>query len=157
MSSTEVHDRVTLLAAGGISTLALVGSAPWLFVVASGVASGLVITPDWDWDGNVVQSKRTGRKYVATERKAKPTEKQVRAIYGVVANRWPTPIRQWIYVYAKLAKHRGVSHHWVLGTVSRVTWLGFPLVVLLFWPKIIGLWLAGLWLHDLLHLAFDKV
>jgi hypothetical protein len=157
MSSTGVHDRVAVLVSAGVSIIAVASSSFWLLPVASGIASGLFVSSDWDWDGNVVQSKQTGKKYVVTERDAKPTEKQIRSVYGVVARRWPTPIKQWIYVYAKLARHRGLSHHWLLGTPSRVAWLGFPLIALFFWPEVVGLWLIGLWLHDLLHLIFDKV
>lgn len=65
--------------------------------------------------------------------------------------------------YAKLFKHRGISHFPILGTLSRVFWV-LPLVVGFFVltdtpppsPTSIGMFILGMALNDILHLLMDS-
>lgn len=59
--------------------------------------------------------------------------------------------------------HRGISHWLVIGTLTRVAWLGLPLFILLGLtnralivnPVLLGLWMGGLFVSDMLHWLRD--
>lgn len=64
-------------------------------------------------------------------------------------------------LYARLRRHRGLSHWPVVGTLERAAWLLGPVALALWWAgagprwELAGLWLLGLGLADLLHGAMD--
>ena len=67
-------------------------------------------------------------------------------------------------LYGKLFKHRGISHVPVVGTITRVIYLGLFPVIVLFWADLESYFplisvikvLSGLVMADILHLFMDK-
>ncbi len=80
--------------------------------------------------------------------------------FGLVGQAWCT-------VYDRLFRHRGLSHVPVIGTLTRLTWLGLPLAILAFlcylspppmeWWQPVVWWVGGLMLADMLHTVMDWV
>jgi uncharacterized metal-binding protein len=71
----------------------------------------------------------------------------------------------WVF-YGLLFRHRGISHNWLLGPLTRLVYLG-PLGLLLWWglaqfgllPPAAALWgaLLGYYLSQWAHLALDGI
>lgn len=155
MSSTRTHDLACIVIG---TTLQITGITvhPCLHIVGAGSFLGLLLSPDLDWDGHVVQNKATGRKYLRTEAKAEWGERNIRRVYGRVLERWPEPLKSWWKLYARLFGHRKLSHHWGWGTLTRLVWLGFPIPLTFVFTNLILVWL-GLYLADLGHILLDSV
>lgn len=78
-----------------------------------------------------------------------------------VSKRWKF-FRLYWYPYTLLFKHRGYSHHIVIGPTSRILYLLLP--VFFFYHRIPQeiikeslLVILGIWLADFLHILLDKI
>ncbi len=138
--SHHLHDAASLTLA---CTLLYAGARQGCFVegalLAVGAASALIIQPDLDQLYSMSRLRLTRR-------------------FGVLA-------QAWCMVYDRLFRHRGLSHVPVIGTLTRLTWLALPLVILAFlcylspppmewWPPVLW-WVGGLMLADTLHAVMD--
>lgn len=158
MANTREHDMacVALFLAQGAAAVLL--QQPYLVITAAGSLLGLLLSPDLDWDGIVVENTVTGRKYLKTEGRVNERECKVRNVWGAVTKRWPPGIRLWWKLYAKLCRHRHTSHApW--GTFVRLLWVGAPLLSFVvwwytgYWQTVLLWW--GLFMADLTHLVLD--
>lgn len=107
-------------------------------VVGVGVLSGWVLDPDLDVDGWAGGKWRLRKLW-------KPLGWAYRTLW---------------YPYEVFTAHRGISHHTIVGTLTRLLYLS-PLLAL--WVKFgavpwaaLGLWAVGLCLNDLLHIMMDR-
>lgn len=158
MPGTPVHDTSCILLASAQIGIAVLLQEPLFIFSAIGSFNGLLYSPDWDWDGQLVSNK--GYTSIVSGRNLSQTEHSIRRVFGKVSKRWPEPLRSWLKVYALIFSHRkgkriGLSHTPFIGTLIRLFWLPFPFLVLLFSPSIFFCWLIGLVLADLLHLFLD--
>lgn len=108
-----------------------------------GVLSGLVLSPDLDVDGGFIGMAHLRR---------------IGCVGGVLSGLW----RVYWYPYAKIIPHRShISHSVLFGTLLRVFYLIFPLLVANFFgvpmsiPQWFGMWFLGLCLSDALHIFMD--
>lgn len=154
MSSTKIHDRMCVLIALPSFVLGVLDSH--FLLVGLGSLGGLLVSPDWDWDGSIVQDKETGRKKVLTEATANRDQRQIRRIYSVVIRRWPKFLQYWFFLYARLFGHRKISHSLRFGTLTRLLWLIVPLPLAVLEPKFLLVWL-GLWIADAMHVILDRI
>ena len=167
MPNTPTHDLVTIVQATGLAGIGLVTMEPWLAPVALGALSGLLFSPDWDWDGLLVENRHSHRRRIITNKSRwgmEDNERVERRIYGKVIRRWPSPIRQWLQVYALIFSHRGVSHAPIVSTMMRVLWVGLPALpiaaLMIGWTRFVVwfvLWFIGLCIADMTHIVLDKV
>lgn len=155
MAATRTHDIITVIASGCVVGLSAITQDARTLRIGFGVFLGLLFSPDWDWNGWLVEHKDTKRRYVLLERGPREHERRIRRVYSVVIRRWPPPLRWWLYVYALIFKHRGVSHHPLFGTLTRLIWLVFPLFLIIVNRDILGVWI-GVWFSDLLHILADR-
>ena len=76
-------------------------------------------------------------------------------------NRWG-PFRYIWWPYAQICAHRGISHSWLFGTLTRVGYLLLFIIPFFFiYPPILHYWpyalafFAGCWLSNAIHLLAD--
>lgn len=146
MPGHVTHDRATwVLTAVGTPLAAWAGSyfldePVTLALLATGYAtggvSGLILTPDLDVDRGCYSYMR------------------MRLIHPALGLLW-----QWYWTpYAKAFAHRGPSHWYVFGTLTRIIY-GLPwLIPLLFtpWAFVLG-WVTGLMAADAGHATLDHI
>ena len=159
---TKTHDLATITISAGLLIISGAFDDSRLLIIAIGSLSGLLISPDWDWAGFVVENKETGRRYVVSTRNTvKFNERLVRSVYGKVIRRWSGTgiLYKWLKLYPQIFAHRRRGHwglsHSVIGTLIRVAWLIFPPAVAFIAPEPFLWWLAGLFVADLGHLLLD--
>ena len=154
--NTPAHDRATTTLFLATAGVAVVTQSVEIGLIAAGVGLGFLISPDWDWVGYQVFHRGLGKTYMVSLRPPHSDEEVLEVVYGRVLRRWPDVI-QWIfYPYARLFKHRGISHHWLWGTLSRLVYLVFPIPLAIYFPVVLWVYL-GLWFADLIHLLLDRV
>jgi uncharacterized metal-binding protein len=158
MPDTPTHDKATLVAGVTVGLIGIVVKEPLLIPATIGCLSGLLISPDWDWDGWLVHGEE--KTYIVSNRKVTYSESKIRRVYGKVIRRWPKVIQPWLRAYALTFSHRkgrvkGLSHTPILGTILRCCWLVFPLILLWFFPEVTIYWFSGLLLVDSFHLLLD--
>lgn len=125
MPSGRVHDLTTLGLAVGLmgasnyaQRVALTSASTEAILVGGAcLTSGLLLSPDLDLSGTV-NTRSTAR--------------------------WRLLRYLW-YPYGLLSKHRGLSHHWLIGPVIRLAYL-FAICSLLFYPLQL---LHPTWAHDI--------
>ena len=71
-------------------------------------------------------------------------------------------VLRWFFLfYAKLMPHRGISHTPIIGTLTRVAYIGPLLIIAAFFGFPFQPWmlwvLLGLMLSDTLHFVHDRV
>lgn len=158
MADGSVHLKVALVADIGMAyavwELLQSGQVEAALGIGVGAALGTIITPDYDINGTTI------------------TESLIRKYIPVVGDFW---VADW-YLYSLWAKHRGVSHLLVIGTVTRVVYLAWRC----WWWYVFAAGVAYLYLethlqislpfslqtlwwmfiawcvHDLLHIYFDR-
>jgi len=155
VSDTKVHDLACLALGTATAATALILKEPSVLLTSAGALSGTLISPDWDWDGFIVETQGIKRLVSSTHYVGGSVVKHV---YGKVTRRWPQPIRMWIQVYSNLFTHRGrnrgLSHTWLVGTLIRFSWIGLTLLFFLLpWPTL--LFFIGLLAADSVHLLLD--
>jgi uncharacterized metal-binding protein len=158
MSDTLTHDLVCAGTGLFLVTGYVVTKQHYLLPASLGAFSGLLMSPDWDWDGWLVNGN--DKTYIVSGRKTSQFEMRKKRVYGKVIRRWPYLIQKWLQVYALVFNHRkgnkhGLSHTFLLGTLIRCIWLIFPLIVAYFFPIIMLSWFVGLLVVDSLHIFMD--
>jgi uncharacterized metal-binding protein len=139
MPDGRTHAAATLALAACAGACSLLD--PRALPVTAGILTGLILDPDLDIDG------WTG------------SERRVWRLWRPLGWAW----RVYWYPYARLARHRGISHWLVAGTLIRVVYLFAPPLALALWRGwpvpwgLAGLWLAGLCLADALHIGLDRL
>jgi hypothetical protein len=109
---------------------------PGLYIMATGSLSGLLFSPDWDYNLDLPE----------------------KIVFGRVLRRFRhIPLYyQYLCLYALIFPHRSFfSHFPIISTLIRVTWAIFPLVLLWYLPVHTILWLIGLILADTVHYLLD--
>jgi len=158
MPDGKTHFAVGVMGAATAVGLAFSLPPPWPGAVAVGSLLGLVITPDMDIDAATYTEWLLSR----------------------------VPLAGWLfqvvfYGYGLLFRHRGLSHHWLIGTASRMTYTAAAVMVMavfvvgiaalragvaqdLVTPAAVWLvrsahpgLLLGWWLQDLLHVVLDAL
>jgi uncharacterized metal-binding protein len=161
MPSTPIHDFSSVSLGVVIGALAIALKQPIILATAAGAMMGVMFSPDWDWDGTVIEDKKSRRRQVLTEARAGRGERNVKRVFGKVVRRWPPIIEQWLYLYAIIFSHRGLSHSYLVGTLTRILWLFFLYLIagaLLYaanWLVLLPLFILGQWLADALHVTLD--
>lgn len=139
MPNVRTHDRANIFITHLLAIpIAIYDPLAGILFLSGGIWS-LILSPDMDWDQKV--KDRWG-----------PDDRQ----YSAPCERWPWPFRQWWGVYARLFKHRGISHEVLLGTLIRFLWLGYPILFMILEPKTLWLW-VGILFADITHLILDKL
>ena len=173
MPSGKIHGRATLYLA---ATTAVVGpwvamvfrpvSMPYVLAVVAGQFTGLVVEPDLDVDFRTASERRLQRALMGPGRRlcksGHPFIGAALTALGFLVG--------WLWViiwlpYALLVPHRGISHWFMIGTLTRVGWMASVLVV--FWwiyrPVVpsdvwgyLASWFVGLTMSDTLHIIMDR-
>jgi len=153
---TRYHDVSAFALAGTQIALAAVFDQSLLVFSGLGSLSGLLLSPDLDWRGELVYDGFDVTRIATSINPKREWEYRRKRIYSKVARRWPVPLRQWWFLFALTLSHRGLSHEPVLGTLLRLVWIA-PLVALAAWffPIQTGLWACGLLAIDLAHWLLD--
>jgi len=159
---TKTHDIATITISAGLFIVSGAFGVPALLISMTGALSGLLISPDWDWSGFVVEDKQDNRRYVVSTRNyTKLNERIVRPVYGKVIRRWSATgiLYRWLTLYPQIFAHRrrgrwGLSHS-IVGTLIRIVWLIFPVAVAFIVPEVFAWWFAGLFVSDMAHLLMD--
>lgn len=139
MPNTPTHDWACVIVSTGIVTVAIATQQADILFVAAGGISGLLFSPDWDWDGYNSYGKW---------------------ISGKVARRWKylPPLYWLICLYAWVVPHRSwISHQFIYPTIIRVMWLLFPIGLFFFYPRVMSFWLLGLIIADTTHFLLDII
>lgn len=142
MPSGQTHDKATLISAipASIAASAILSSlnAPITthIAFAAGYLLALWVNPDMDLRTKTTGDMRLARVY----------------IIGNLLVRWSN-------AYASVFKHRGVSHVFVIGTITRWLWFfPFPIIsILIGGPEITLAALAGNCVADAIHIALDAI
>lgn len=151
---TWVHDLSCVGLFVGQLVVGAIFEEPLIIYSSLGALSGLLLTPDLDWDGGLVWNHNYESRYVVTRRLAFQ-EKLIRKIYSRASRRWPAPFRQWWEMYARLFDHRKISHTPIIGTFTRLLWI-FPILFLfVVVPVQFGLFVIGLIIADIGHWLLD--
>lgn len=138
-SGTHNTSTVALALCVGVGVYVMTGSVSASGIVTTGTLAGILFTPDHDLDAgnNTMGLVRGG------------------------CGKFPATLwRVYWFPYAKLFKHRGVSHLPIIGTLTRLLYFipVNPLLWWLLWPKALQhyLWVVvGLMLADTLHFSLD--
>lgn len=141
MPTGRTHTSATIIAAGalalGAALLIYQTGRPEFAALPIGALAGLLLSPDLDVERGSISNHHARR---------------IGCVFGAL---W----RWYWWPYAKIAKHRGLSHAPVLGTLIRLVYIGWwiPLV----WRPMpwawVGAFAVGLAIVDLIHIGMDWI